>query len=247
VQAFSYTQSPYKIRENLGQAYREFWVRLAKPGSWWTGAQRVAIAQESRNAVNCEFCARRKQALSPYSFAGEHEHDGRLQPVAVDAVHRIVTDQCRITQSYIQNNQAEGLSKEQYVELAGIVVVTFSIDEFNRALGLPLEPLPEPGDGEPTHYRPAHAVEGTGFVPMIPANANDGDEADLWPEGVDANVLRAFSVVPDAVRDWLQMGNAQYLSMAGMEIFAGDTGRSIDRMQIELVAARVSSINECFY
>ncbi len=247
MQAFSYTQSPYKIRENLGQAYREFWARLAKPGSWWTGAQRVAIAQESRNAAICGFCDQRKQALSPYSFAGEHEHDGLLEPVAVDAVHRIITDQSRITLSYIQNNQAEGLSQEQYVELAGIVVATFSIDEFNRALGLPLEPLPEPEDGQPTHYRPAHAVEGTGFVPMIPADGNVGDEADLWEKGDDANVLRAFSVVPDAVRNWIQLSDAQYLSMAGMEIFAGDTGRSIDRMQIELVAARVSSINECFY
>ena len=247
MQAFSYTQSPYKIREDLGRAYREFWTRLAKPGSWWTGAQRVAIAQESRNAVNCGFCDQRKQALSPYSFAGEHEHDGLLEPVAVDAVHRIITDQSRITLGYIQNNQAEGLSQEQYVELAGIAVVTFSIDEFNRALGLPLEPLPEPEDGQPTHYRPAHAVGGTGFVPMIPADGNVGDEADLWEKGDDANVLRAFSVVPDAVRDWIQLGDAQYLSMAGMEILAGDTGRSIDRMQIELVAARVSSINECFY
>ncbi len=99
MQAFSYTQSPYKIRENLGQAYREFWARLAKPGSWWTGAQRVAIAQESRNAVNCEFCEQRKQALSPYSVAGEQEHDGLLEPTAVDAVHRIITDQACITLS----------------------------------------------------------------------------------------------------------------------------------------------------
>lgn len=245
--AFNYSQCPYAIREDLNEAYREFWARLAKPGSWWTGPERVAIAKESRNAVTCEFCQQRKQALSPYTFAGEHEHDGVLDPLAVDAVHRIITDQTRITQSYVENNQAKGLSKEQYVELAGIVVVTFSIDEFNRALGLPLEPLPEPEDGKPTQYRPTHAVEGTGFVPMIPADGNVGREADLWPEGANANVLRAFSVVPDAVRDWMMMGNAQYLSMAGMQIFAGDTGRSIDRMQIELVAARVSSFNECFY
>lgn len=247
MQPFSYSQSPYTIREDLGHAYREFWARLAKPGSWWTGAERVAIAQESRNAVTCGFCAQRKEALSPYSLDGEHEHAGVLDPLAVDAVHRIITDQTRITQSYIDDNRVEGLGKERYVELAGIVVVTFSIDEFNRALGLPLEPLPEPEDGEPTHYRPAHAVEGTGFVPMIPADGNVGQEADLWPEGANANVLRAFSVVPDAVRDWMLVGDAQYLSMEGMQIFAGDTGRSIDRMQIELVAARVSSHNECFY
>lgn len=247
MQAFSYQQSPYSVREDLGQAYREFWSQLAKPGSWWTGAQRVAIARETRNAVNCDFCEKRRRALSPYTFPGEHEHDNGLDPLAVDAVHRIITDQSRITLSYIQDNEAKGFSREQYVELAGIAVVTFSIDEFNRALGLPLEALPEPEHGEPTHYRPNHAVEGTGFVPMIPADGNVGLEADLWPDGVNANVLRAFSLVPAAVRDWMQVGSAQYLSIAGMQIFAGDTGRSIDRMQIELVAARVSSINECFY
>lgn len=247
MQAFSYSQSPYPIRDDLRAVFREFWGRLARPGSWWTGAERVAIAEESRNAVACRYCAERKAALSPYGFEGEHEHAGTLDPLVVDAIHRIITDQTRITQSYVDDNQAEGLSKEHYVELAGIAVVTFSIDEFHRALGLPLEPLPEPQDGEPTQYRPDNAVEGTGFVPMIPADDNFGPEADLWPRGVDAHVLRAFSVVPDAVRDWMRVGDAMYLSMEGMQIFAGDTGRSIDRMQIELVAARVSSHNECFY
>lgn len=247
MQAFSYSESPYKIREDLGQAYREYWARLAMPGSWWTGAERIAIAQESRNALTCEFCTQRKQAVSPYSVAGEHDHEDTLDPLAVDAIHRIITDQTRITNSYVQDNLANGLSQEKYVELAGITVVTLSIDEFNRALGLPLEPLPEPIAGEPSHYRPALAIEGTGFVLMIPAEGNVGPEADLWPEGANANVLRAFSSVPDAVRDWMAVGAAQYLSMAGMQIFAGDTGRSIDRMQIELVAARVSSHNECFY
>lgn len=247
MQAFNFSQSPYQIRADLGQAYRAFWERLAEPGSWWTGAERVAIAQESRNAVTCGFCAARKEALSPYNFAGEHEHSGALDARAVDAVHRIITDQTRITDSFVADNEANGLSREQYVELAGIVVVTFSIDEFHRALDLPLEPLPEPQAGEPSHYRPGHAADGTGFVPMIPADGNVGAEADLWPDGFNANVLRAFSVVPDAVRDWMRLSAAQYLSLQGMQIFAGDTGRSIDRMQIELVAGRVSSHNECFY
>lgn len=64
MQPYSYSQSPYTIREDMSAAYREFWARLAKPGSWWTGAERIAIAQESRNAVTCGFCAERKQALS---------------------------------------------------------------------------------------------------------------------------------------------------------------------------------------
>jgi hypothetical protein len=132
------------------------------------------------------------------------------------------------------------------VELVGIVVTTFSIDEFNRALGLEPEPLPAAEPGEPDHYRPSQATHITGFVPMLPEDGATGAEADLWGK-VTANVLRALSVVPDALRGWTGVAGAQYLSMKSMMQFTGDFGRSIDRMQMELVAGRVSAINECFY
>ena len=34
------------------------------PGTWLTGAERVAIASETRNAPNCTLCKQRKDALS---------------------------------------------------------------------------------------------------------------------------------------------------------------------------------------
>ena len=78
-----------------------------------------------------------------------------------------------------------------------------------------------------------------------PLRENDGD--DLWLAGKTANVLRALSLVPDGVRSWRGIADKQYLSMKGMMTFTGPTGRAINRMQIELVAGRVSSISECFY
>jgi hypothetical protein len=245
--AFSYDNSPYSIRSDLKTAYREYWLALAKPGNWWTAAERIAVAEEVRNALSCDHCAQRKQALSPYNFLGEHQHSGVLDAVAVDAVHRIVTDQTRITQAWIKDIQEQGLSDGKYVELLGIVVTVFSIDEFNRALGLAYEPLPAAAPGSPDHYRPLQAQHDTGFVAMLPADGATGAESDLWQNGKTANVLRALSLVPDAVRGWMQVGNAQYLSMKGMMNFSGDLGRSINRMQMELVAGRVSAINECFY
>ena len=142
-----------------------------------------AIAQETRNAVSCEFCTQRKAALSPYNVPGEHSHDGKLSPRAVDAVHRIITDQGCITRAWVEDNTAHGLSEEHYVELLGIAVTVFSIDEFNRTLGLALEPLPEPQPGEPDHYRPTLAEHGTGFVPMLPPRGAVNDESDLWQAG----------------------------------------------------------------
>jgi hypothetical protein len=74
-----------------------------------------------------------------------------------------------------------------------------------------------------------------------------GQESDLWPDGRSANVLRALSLVPDAVRDWLAVSDAQYLPTKLIMSAGSETGRSINRMQVEIVAGRVSSHNECFY
>lgn len=244
--AFAYEQASFELRPDIGDAYRTYWQRLATPGAWWTGEQRVAIAQETRNALTCNFCADRKQALSPYMFEGEHTHDGKLPDAAIDAVHRIVTDQTRITKNWIEENDKGDLSKEAYVELVGIVVAVFSIDEFNRALGFDVEPLPAPVAGEPSHYRPEKLTEDMGFVPTIPVDGAVGNESDLWGERT-ANVVRALSLVPDAVRDWYLIAGAQYLSIKGMANLIKDDNRSINRMQMELIAGRVSAVNECFY
>lgn len=69
----------------------------------------------------------------------------------------------------------------------------------------------------------------------------------MWPSGRTANVVRALTLVPDALRDWRELAGAQYLSFEAMANFVKDEARAINRMQIELVAGRVSSINECFY
>lgn len=246
-QYYQYTSSPYPIRQDLSQAYSDYWQILAAPGSWFTGAQRVAIAAEVRNALKCPFCAERKSALSPYTMAGEHLCGSVLSAQATDAVHRAITDQSRITPQYIQDNAERGLSEEHYVELLSVALIVFSIDEFQRALGLPVEPLPEALAGEADGYRPANTEHETGFVAMISPEGAVGNEADLWPPSKTANVLRALSLVPNGVRHWMTVANSQYLSMQGMMNFTGPTGRAINRMQIELVAGRVSSINECFY
>ena len=228
-------------------AYREYWERLAAPGSWWSGAQRVAIAQETRNALTCDFCARRKIALSPYALQGEHTHSGGLPEHAVDAVRLIITDQTRITQAYVEDNHRNGLSKAAYVELVGVVVAVFCIDEFHRALGLPLESLPVPVAGGPSGYQTAHLSEDIGFVPTVPPDGAVGAEADLWPGGWRPNVVRALSLVPDALRAWRQLAAVHYIPLEWMQGFMSDEARALDRMQMELVAGRVSAVNECFY
>jgi len=244
---FDYSTAPYPIRADIAEAYQAYWQKLAQPGSWWTGRERVAIARESRLALDCSYCKERKQALSPYTYSGSHSHEGGLPESAIDAVHRIITDQSRITQKYVDTNATRDLSKAAYVELVGVVVAMFSIDEFHRALGMPVEALPEPVEGDISRYIPPVLSEDIGFVPTIPPDGTIDREADLWPKGRTANVVRALTLVPDALRDWRELGDAQYLSFQGMQNFVKDDARSINRMQTELIAGRVSSINECFY
>ncbi len=244
---FDYSNAPYAIREDIPQAYRRYWQQLAEPGTWWTGEQRIAIAQEVRNALQCDHCEARKDALSPYAFAGDHTHNGVLPELAVDAVHRVVTDQSRITQSYVNDNETGGLSKPAYVELVGVVVCVLSIDEFHRALGLPLEALPVAQSGQPSEYLPARLSDDIGFVPTVPPDGAIGEEADLWPGEMTANVVRALTLVPNALREWREIAAAQYLAFEQMMGWFSDDSRAINRLQMELVAGRVSAVNECFY
>ena len=69
---FRYENTGHPVRDDLPEAYRWVWDKIAQPGNWWTGADRVSIAAESRNAIDCQLCSKRKDALSPFSVDGEH-------------------------------------------------------------------------------------------------------------------------------------------------------------------------------
>ena len=248
--AFEYAQSPFPIRDDMRDAYRRTWEAVATPGAWWTGAERVALAAEIRAAVDCALCRERKAALSPYSVEGTHDRapgaGTQLGEAAVDVVHRIVTDAPRLSKTFIEKLAAEGITDAHYVELLGLVVSVVCIDRFHEALGLPLEPLPAPRPGAPSGYRPASAVPDVGWVPMIPNGKATGAEADLFP-GHGPNVIRALTLVPDAVRRLKDLSAAQYLPMQDVANPSAEPNRAIGRPQIELLASRVSAVNECFY
>lgn len=236
-------EAPYPIRSDLDQATREAWEFLGKPGNWWTGAERAALVAEVRAARDCRFCADRVDALSPYSVHGEHEIASTLPAVAIEATHRLTTDAARLSEKAIRELNGAGLTDEAYVEIVSIVSTVMGIDGFCDALGIPLLPLPEVQTGEPSRYRPAEAVDDGAWVPMIPSKGAGENEADLYAGRFTPNVFRAMSLVPDAVRNLLSLLGAFYVKDVGNL----KARNSLDRCQIELLAARVSALNECFY
>ena len=96
---FDYTDAPAPVRDAIPQAHRSVWDQLARPGNWWTGAERVAIADEVRRAADCALCAARKGAVSPTAVRGSHGGGSALPAAVVDVVHRVVTDPGRLSKS----------------------------------------------------------------------------------------------------------------------------------------------------
>ena len=241
------------VRDDLVTAHARYWRRLARPGAGWSGAERVAIAREVRHARECAFCERLKTAHSPHALSGTHDghsgNSGVLPEPAVDAVHRIVNDASRLTRSWYERTLADGLTDVQYVELVGTVVSVLSIDSFCRALGAPPHPLPEPEPGAASGYRPPTAAhDGASWVPMVPFDNSGTPEADLWIANRTGNVIRALSLAPDEVRTLHDLGGVHYIDHGLVrDASASRSGGALSRAQIELVAGRVSILNDCFY
>jgi hypothetical protein len=246
MQALSYSAAPIPVRDDFAAAHTRFWQRLAAPGTWWTGAERVAIAAEVRHARYCALCLARKTALTPAAVEGHHDHLGALPDATVDVIHRVVTDPGRLSRQWFEKTLAAGLSVEQYVEILGTLVALISIDSFCRGIGVPLHPLPAPQPGTPSQYRPPGAIQEEAWVPMIPVERATGAEADLYGGQAVGNVIRAMSLVPDEVRTLYDMSAAHYLPMGQVRDPSAATG-ALSRMQMELIAGRVSALRQCFY
>jgi hypothetical protein len=247
MQAISYSAALVPVRDDFAAAHTRFWKRLASPGAWWTGAERVAIAAEVRQARLCGLCKARQKALTPAAVEGQHDHGEALPTAAVEVIHRVVTDPGRLSRQWFKETVAAGLSAEQYVEIIGTLVAMVSIDSFCRGIGVPLHPLPEPQPGAPSHYRPPGAIqEDDAWVPMIPVDRATGAEADLYGGQAVGNVIRAMSLVPDEVRTLCDLSDAHYLPMGQVRDPSAAAG-ALSRMQMELIAGRVSALRRCFY
>ena len=240
-----YASASIKVRDDITEAHRRAWQRIAAPGTWWTGKERVAIAAEVRNAVKCALCKERKAALSPHTVEGTHESLGFLAEGVVDVIHRVVTDPGRLSKAWYEQVLAGGLEDTHYVEIIGMVITVVSVDVFCRAVGVPAHPLPSPVDGEPSRRRPESAKPESAWVQMIAQGKEKGPEADLYREGNHPHVGRALSLVPDEVRGMKGLIGAQYVPVH--QVIDVRVNRSISRAQMELIAGKVSALNGCFY
>jgi hypothetical protein len=246
MQTKSFEASTIPVRADLIEAHEKAWAAIAAPGTWLTGAQRIAVAAEIRNAHKCAYCARIKAALSPYGVEGTHASLGELPLPHVELIHRVVSDPGRLTERWSDSVVKAGIDEGTYVETVGLIAMVMIMDTSHRALGLPLRALPAPAKGEPTRYRPPGAKKKAAWLSLVePEDAVESD-GPMYPSPKAGYIYRGLSLVPQSLRDYWALANCHYLP--GDVIYKFDQSiRAIARPQVEILAARVSALHQCAY
>jgi hypothetical protein len=220
------------VRADLSAAQSDAWAALGAPGTWWTGDQRVELAATAQMAMTDP------NSLPPWIAPSSGEGllpDNPMAPtVAHDAVYRIAAHAGTLTESWFEHVRAE-IGDLAFVELVGVVCTVAAVTGFRHAAGLPDWELPAPSIGEPSRQAPPELVPTTlNWVRVTP------------PADARAAVVQALTSVPAEDRRLWSLADAQYIPDAEMVDPAWSRG-TLSRPQMELVAARVSQLRECFY
>jgi len=224
-----HTPSAQKLIESaVDQAIESFGLA----GDWLTAEQRIEAWQQVRDARTNELDRARASAISPNAVEGAHEPAGSLSAPAVEVLHRIASDPGRLTRSWANEMIAE-LGEETYVELVGLAAKASALDMFFWALHGEDAPLPTASiAAEPARDRPDDVGEVGAWVAQTTAVTM-------------ANVSRSLSLVPVTNAAWIALVQAMY--SRGAQFVEMEWDRALSRPQVELVAARTTAENECFY
>ncbi len=243
------------IRDDLLDAHERTVSSWAQPGNWWSADQRLAIVEQVRAALDADPLP---PWVTPTSLAndsadstqpGSLESSEVLPTAAIDAIWRITNHPGTLTREWYEGIIAElaesqfqapnqepfepGQEALAYVELVGIVAQANNLDRFADALELERVKLPAPEPGKPTREVDENVAVREHWVPTDDSRA--------------PGVLKSLTAVPAEAEAWLVLSDAGYVPIANVRGDLISDHASLTRPQIELVAARTSKLNECFY
>jgi len=224
MQTFDYALHGHDVPDAIVEAHQAAWLRMAGPGSWWTGTQRVEMGRLAREA-------RMQRNDPPWLRDGAPALSECLPERAADVVRRVAADVHSIDKAWAVAC-VEELGDAAYVEICALTVCVTAIDAFAEALGVPMEELPQALPGDPDGVRPEGTKQAGAFVPMTEPFAGP-------------NVARALSLSPGDNMAFFGLVGSMYAMADFQDLIWAN--RPLSRPQVELVAARVSAINECFY
>ena len=218
------------IRPDPDQAHAEVASRWAKTGSWWSGVERLAIVEEVRHA-------RDSAEIAPWESASEIEEivssDHLLPDAAIDAIWRITNHPGTLTAEWHASILGRGIHPEAYVEMVGVVAQANAVDRFADALDLDRVELPLPSSSEPDRTSDVSLQVTSHWVPTAQIKG--------------PNVLKALSAVPFENETLSILSSAQYVRLGDLLSDLVSNQNSLSRLQVEVIAARTSKLNECFY
>lgn len=218
-----YSNALVPVTTALEELHHEELEHLARPGTWLSGEERLATVAAARGAPDAA-------ALLPAESL-------RL----IDKVARAPRLLCR---EDCTRALADGMSAGEYVETVSLVSRIANLDVFARGVGVAPLTLPPAEAGEPSQEAPAASDEGA-WLPSVPAGA--AARAVYGDAGPQPFIYRALSLVPSEVRRCIAGGNVQYLPLERFMDFGYSHQPGLTRVQVEIVAARISALNDCFY
>lgn len=220
--SFAYADDDLQVRQETADAHRQTWLSISRPSSYWSDVDRLDIAAQAR-------AARTQRAELPFNRTYPST---RLNETALEVARTVAADAGKINRDWA-SKQIGLLGQGAYVEMVAVVASVSAIDAFAEALGRHYEPLPEPSGAEQTSEKEPVTSDIGGYVSMV----------DPWQ---GPNVSRALSLMPSANQLFMNNVSTMYGSNAG-SFYDMVWDGPLSRPQAELLAARVSSINECFY
>ena len=224
---FSAERLPVTVRPEVVDAMDDAWSRLAAPGAWLTGAERVQAAEIALAA-----CPREIGEGRPEPRELSHPGDGGLSELEKEVVRRIAAEAWTLSKEWFER-VTERLPVARYAELVAIVATVVPIERFCRLIGHPLPSLPAPRPGIASGEYPDNVADDGAWLPLqVP-----------WD---NANVARALSVVPEDNRMRLSLVRTMYSRPDAFARLRWDDW-PLSRSQVELLAARTSALNQCFY
>ena len=236
-----YSHSLIPVRPDLEAVHGSAMSSFSDTGTWFSGSERKEIVALARRI-------RHREGLELLGFADEVT-DISLPSAVIELIQRVACEAEEIGKDFYEKITSEGISVEQYVEVVGLVGRVVSVDTFCRALGFPMNALDVSRPGKPSATRPETAIVQHAWVPTIPSGKHGGKDAAALYGDADfvANIFSALSLVPQEASLVMQLGSAQYVGADDFMNLEFRRCEQFSRAQLELVAARISALNNCFY
>lgn len=236
--------SVHSLRPSLGLGIGQAQERLAQAGTWLDARTATLLIDSTRSSDRCQACTAAETALSP-EHVGDHNGPDGLSQSFVDLTHRVRRDNSRLAESWVKAT-IKKVGEGEYVEAVGIGGVVAILDTFSEAVGV------GPFGFDTSHERVPERVEPDGlairycWVRTIAPEAATGEIRALYGDEDVATVDEALTLSPYVTSTFWGLVKSMYIK-PGTEHELSDLSGDLTLAEVELLASRLSVLNECFY